>query len=221
MKKLLILFAAAIVLGTSAMSAQTISSFRSVSVGLDRGIFYTDNDGRPVETPVTAGALFLSFMVANALNQFDLPLFLEYGASVYWMKYDEWHGYHLPTTDAVSEADYNILSFRIPVNLLYRFNITEKWTLTPYAGVNGSTFIFANRKSSYTDNTGKTRHFSSLLSKEDYGDYAYNRLGLGAQGGLRVGFKDYFASVRYEKGLSRLNKDLRMDMLVMSLGLNF
>lgn len=95
-----------------------------------------DLDGHKIPTAygVTAGFLWGLNIVPN------MPLYVEFGPEVTWMTAsdsykdsDSYGRYEEVWTDDVTA---NFLSISVPVNVTYRFDITDKFSIAPFVGPN-------------------------------------------------------------------------------------
>ncbi len=102
----------------------------------------------------------------------DIPLFLAPGAAVQWF-FSSNHG-----------NKTNMISVKIPVNLMYSIQVSDAFRIEPYAGVYGRFNIWGEIKG---DSGEKINLFDSELD-----DYAGKRFQLGWNAGLNFRITDAF-----------------------------
>lgn len=162
-------------------------------------------------------AVSLNWNQARAIST-SVPVYLTYGAGVQyaWMtdSDDDW------------KSTSSFLTVKVPVNLLYNFNIpSTSVNLMPYVGLNLQGHILGQEKMTYSDGDSKETHNLNYFSKKDMDDEPFNRFVVGWQIGAKVAFNKYFVGVAYEGPVSNLYKegDLKINYngVNISLGLMF
>lgn len=128
---------------------------------------------------------------SHALPLADIPLYLEFGGAVqYFFKsmdytdYDvDWETGNYSTTK--EKAKFSMLAFKIPVNVMYSFNISDAVSIIPYAGVYGRFNILAQQK------VGDEK--INYFSKDDMGDdFVWKRFQVGWNAGCKFRFAQKF-----------------------------
>lgn len=102
----------------------------------------------------------------------DIPLFISPGAAAQWFfKSKDGH-------------KTNIVSVKIPVNLMYSFQVSDAFRIEPYAGVYGRINIWGQQK---VDGESV-----NIFSDSDMGDAAAKRFQLGWNAGVNFRITDAF-----------------------------
>lgn len=136
----------------------------------------------------SVNAFTLGFTYALPLG--GIPLYLEFGAAAqYFFKsedidyydYDDYYGY----SSSHEKAKFSMFSIKIPVNVMYSFDVSDAVSIIPYAGLYGRVNVLAQTKVG----DEKANHFS----KDDMGDDTWKRFQLGANLGCKARFAKKFA----------------------------
>jgi hypothetical protein len=161
----------------------------------------------------------------------DFPLYLEFGGAVQYAfhnetenssdKYYDYDDYGWDDFGG-SSHEYKIktylLSVRIPIGVMYSFDVSDAFSIQPYAGP----YIRANilAKSKYTYD-GKSETID-LFSKDDTGDNALKRVQVGIQVGckFRIGQK-FTVGGGYFRDLTKIQEHTHVEGFDITLGLNF
>lgn len=102
----------------------------------------------------------------------DIPLFLSVGAAAQWFfKSEDGH-------------KTNMISAKIPVNLMYSFQVSDNFRIEPYAGIYGRINIWGQEK------VGDVS--ANILSSDDFGDAACKRFQLGWNAGVQFRITEAF-----------------------------
>ena len=102
----------------------------------------------------------------------DIPLFLSLGAAAQWFFKNK------------DEHKTNMISAKIPVNLMYSFQVSDNFRIEPYAGIYGRINIWGQEK--YGDKS------LNILSSDDLGDLACKRFQLGWNAGVQFRITEAF-----------------------------
>lgn len=88
---------------------------------------------------------------------------------------------------------YQNINLQVPVNYVYRFNITEGVSIDPYLGVNFK--LHFTEKEKYDVDGAK---WADLFSKDDMGnDGTWNRFQMGWQVGVGLNYERYYLGVQF------------------------
>lgn len=167
-------------------------------------------------------ALSLTWLQARRLPVNNLPLYVQYGAGLQWAFETESE----TDGDAKLKSSMNFLTVKVPVNVLYDFQIpSTPVNIMPYLGLNLQCHVIGSQKWSSTYD-GETQSESvSYFSKDDMGDNAYNRILLGWQIGAKVAYDKYFFGIAYEGPVTNLYKNgdtkINFNYVNISLGIRF
>ena len=120
----------------------------------------------------------------------SIPLFIEAGANI---KYS-----HSTGDAAHNNSEYNLLTFRIPINVTYKFYLskTRNIALAPQAGVHFRAIALGKEKQ---DNGLKHDLFSNTQEINNNTGTKWERCQLGWQVGLRLQLERFFIGVNYSR----------------------
>lgn len=124
----------------------------------------------------------LGFENATALPVDSFSAFITKGMVIDWF------------TKKQNSVKTNIVAIKVPVNLMLELKVTDRLSLMPFAGLNGSFGIIG--RSSLDD-----VHIN-VYSEDDMGDYKLRRFLFGWQLGTRLDFVNSFAFVSFEKSFN-------------------
>ena len=143
-----------------------------------------------------------------------VPLYMEIGLGFQYRnyKYSDDEIYPMLSEEAYEDEDlntnfsdddvtlkYTMMSLNIPINLLYRFNINNDFSISPYFGFDLRFNIKATQKSEWTaytdydyEDTEEQEWSNDCFDKKDMGDdddYVWNRFQAGWRRGIRQGLQ--------------------------------
>lgn len=185
MKKLI--FAVALIAASVSMNAQ---DYNRVALSYDyTGLSFNKEMAGKAETIGTNGFglnYTHGFGVAN-------NMFVEAGANIDFLfgsrtdKGDRWE---------LTQKTQNI-NLQVPVNFVYRFNITEGVSIDPYAGLNFKLHFSERMRLDYGDETGEWISVfddgeDAMGSKDD----TWNRFQMGWQIGVGLNYEKYYLGVQ-------------------------
>lgn len=140
----------------------------------------------------------------------NTPLFLEYGVTLTWLNGSE--------DDDVEELSRNILDISVPVNLAYKVNVSDEFSIVPYIGPSARLNIMS--KATLEDSYESVS--IDFFDKDDVGkESVWNRFQIGAQVGIGVSFNNYYFSYQYQWDFMDLAKKMTMTRNMISVGFNF
>ena len=147
------------------------------------------------------------------------PLFVETGLNLSYATYSEEkeEGKYYS-----AEVKLNMMSLTAPVNLVYKYALSEEVSILPYAGVylRGNLFGKYKTETSYDGETESTK--LDLFDEKDMGkDGVYKRLQLGWQIGVGSHYNNIALRLSYGKDFSEIAKKTKVATTTMSVGLNF
>lgn len=165
----------------------------------------------------------------------SLPLFVEAGINgLYGFKKDD-----LEEFEDI-EIKTNIFSLYIPVNLAYKFALSNSnVTIVPFLGINFKGNIIGKTKASYNGDLGDwdgseseyweemgerigIKQETNMFDKDDVGKNAtWKRFQIGWQIGVGVNFSQLYVGLSYGKDLSELCKKTKIATTSITLGYNF
>ena len=170
----------------------------------------------------------------------DIPLYIEVGGAVqfffkskdlknsgYDYDYDDWEDYYYYDDFGGSsnhKQKFTMLSLKIPVDVMYSFDVSDGFSIQPYAGIYTRINIIGKLK------VGDES--ANIFSKDDMGeDNTYNRFQVGLQAGCKFRFgKKFTAGIGYYRDIapkfykydkSGYDSSTILHGLDITLGLNF
>ena len=155
------------------------------------------------------------------------PLFVEAGLGLQYSFYKEdlGDGYDYYYDDYDAEQKFSMFSFKIPVNLLYKFDIPNSTvSLMPHAGINLRYNLSAKMKYTYEDYYDDESAEVDLFDKKDMGSdkATWNRFQLGWQIGVKARFgQSFLVGVSYGSDFSEIAKKTKISTTTISLGYAF
>lgn len=134
----------------------------------------------------------------------NVPLFLETGI-----------GYQYSTYDA--EIDISMHSLNVPLNLGYVISVSEKFSMTPYIGLNLRSNLSAD--ASYETYYGGKKELD-LFDDEDM-ETPWNKFQIGLQFGFGLNLNWFYLGLGYGIDLNELGEELKLKSLTSTIGFNF
>ena len=151
----------------------------------------------------------------------EQPLGVQYS----FYKEDLGDGYDYYYDDYDAEQKFSMFSFKIPVNLLYKFDIPNSTvSLMPHAGINLRYNLSAKMKYTYEDYYYDESKEVDLFDKKDMGSdkATWNRFQLGWQIGVKARFgQSFLVGVSYGSDFSEIAKKTKISTTTISLGYAF
>lgn len=157
----------------------------------------------------------------------DMPIFLETGASLSYVFGDlfsesgeYYEGYHY--NEYSSKRTLNMFSVIVPVNVGYKFAISEELSMFPYLGVTLKGNIKGTSEYEYEDSYGDSESSDvNVFDDDDMDDEAWDRFQLGWQIGTTLNYKNMNIGLSYGADLMELGKDIETNSLKVTIGCNF
>lgn len=118
------------------------------------------------------------------------------------------------------ECKYTLLSLKVPVNIIYKWSVSENVNILPYAGLVAKYHLYG--KLNY-DHDGKDEDLD-LFDKKDmeHKDNTWNRFQLGYQIGVNIMFSSkWHLGVSYGKDFSEVIKKGKFSTTSVTLGFGF
>lgn len=150
-----------------------------------------------------------------------LPLYIEAGVAFQYRAYSEdYNDYGYDVTEKM-----NAMSLNIPVHLLYRFNVTDDFSIEPFFGFD---FRF-NLSGKYKIESGyggvQTDSEYNLFDKDEMNDAlgidAFKRFQAGWHIGVNLSYKPVYFGVHYGKDFNEINDHVKVATTYITLGYNF
>lgn len=156
-----------------------------------------------------------------------VPLYIEAGAAFQYRNYsDDYSDY-----DYEESRKVNVMSLNIPVRLLYRFNVTDDFSIEPFFGFDFRFNVSGKLKYEYSYGGETESEDFNLFDKDevneviDYGDEidAFKRFQAGWHVGVNLSYKPVYFGVHYGKDFNEIHDDLKMKVATtyITLGFNF
>ena len=128
----------------------------------------------------------------------DIPLFIAPGVAAQWYFYSDKTSYmnelyYGDNYNVEQEVKCNMISAKIPINLMYSFEISDAFRIEPYAGVYGRINIWGEDKVEETMGGEKMSESLNLFDKDDMGEYLkWKRFQFGWNAGVNFRITDAF-----------------------------
>lgn len=132
-----------------------------------------------------------------------LPMFVEVGANVNFnfgsfKLFDESYG----GTIYSFKAKMQNINLQVPVNYVYRFNVSEDFSIAPYLGVNLKMNVIGKIKEMVEATIGgqtekEEAEWQNLYSSDDMEGEAWNRFQIGWQVGVGFQYSKIYLGVQY------------------------
>lgn len=114
-----------------------------------------------------------------------------------------------------------MLSLNIPVNLLYRFNITDDFSISPYFGLDFRINLLGKNKAEVTYNDETDSEDINLFDDDDMGDEAWGRFQAGWHLGVGFDYRVLHVGVEYGTDFNEIAEKTKFATTSITLGLNF
>lgn len=170
----------------------------------------------------------------------QVPLFIETGAGINFAKYsdswDESESNEYGTITYEEKASITSLGLTIPVNLVYKLSLNDKWSISPYTGF----YLRANlmAKESWKGELSASGEYADYIDDyrdeyeydEDYNlfdedevgkDATLNRVNFGWQIGATFGYKKFNFGIGYALDLNEIAEKTKCGIFSARLGVNF
>lgn len=236
MKKARLLVAAALLAVATTASAQftnSSSSSSSANVGSNEGwsTFYVqynpikahwEDDGE--DEDYSYNGITIGYNHAFSVSK-SIPLFVEAGLGLQYAMYKDevYIGYDDVTYEDVNGDDKrNILSLKVPVSLMYKWNIPNaKVSLMPFLGLAMRFNLLANR--SVTNDDYDFDEDYNMFDEDDMGeDNTWSRFQVGWQIGVNAQFNNsWLVGVSYGTDFSEIAENTKLKTTSITLGYCF
>ena len=146
-----------------------------------------------------------------------LPLYMEAGAAIQYRSYKD--------EESDSYYDFsqkcNLLSLNIPVNLLYRFNITDDISISPYFGLDFRINLLGKNKYEETYDGDTDSWDGNLFDDDDMDNEAWKRFQAGWHIGVGFDYRIIHIAVEYGTDFNEIAEKSKFATPAITLGLNF
>ncbi|MBQ8715737.1 MAG: porin family protein [Prevotella sp.] len=168
-----------------------------------------DNDG---DTESFTG-FSLGYNHAFSLSQ-SVPLYLEPGLGIQYAFHSK--------DRSNSKVKYNMFSTKIPVSLLYKFDIANsEFSIVPNAGIDFRINLFGKYKREYTSDERSDKSLN-LFSEDDMGDGKWNRFQIGWHVGVNFMYANKFLlGASYGTDFSKIQDEDELKVRTFSLTLGY
>jgi len=113
------------------------------------------------------------------------------------------------------------LSVNVPVNIAYKFNINNNFSIHPYLGLNCKVNVLAKAKTQFDDDDIKDIEIDNFDKKDVGKDGQWKRFQLGWHVGAGINYKAFYAGLSYGTDFMELAKKLKTSTFKVSIGYNF
>ena len=146
-----------------------------------------------------------------------LPLYMEAGAAIQYRSYKD--------EESDSYYDFsqkcNLLSLNIPVNLLYRFNIKDDFSISPYFGLDFRINLLGKNKYEETYDGDTDSWDGNLFDDDDMDNEAWKRFQAGWHIGVGFDYRIIHIAVEYGTDFNEIAEKSKFATPAITLGLNF
>lgn len=143
-----------------------------------------------------------------------IPLYMEVGTSIQY-RGDENSEIYSGNKEFLEK--YTMLSVNVPINILFRFNFTDDFSLSLYEGLDFRVNALVKYKGEYDNETlGDLNMFD-----DDLEDMAWKRFQVGTHIGTGFDYRMLHFNVEYGFDLNPIAEDSYLSTLAVTLGLNF
>ena len=146
-----------------------------------------------------------------------LPLYMEAGAAIQYRSYKD--------EESDSYYDFsqkcNLLSLNIPVNLLYRFNIKDDFSISPYFGLDFRINLLGKNKYEETYDGDTDSWDVNLFDDDDMDNEAWKRFQAGWHIGVGFDYRIIHIAVEYGTDFNEIAEKTKFATTAITLGLNF
>lgn len=260
MKKTMFLVACLVAMATT-VSAQFMNSGSTKSGNSFGGDSYTGirlhYNSFEIEDADAVPSFGVTFIKGWSISQ-EMPLFLEAGAGISYTSGDIadpesewWDTYDTDDTGYGSESTMSSISIEVPVNIGYKFELTDEFSIMPFIGVTARFNIIGKAEFKEWEKIPSVTEFlkedMGIDSKDPYYDDAYEiaveayeendynadgyteetieddlkKIQLGWQIGARAMYKQFNFGVNYGADFNEIAEDAKAKSLVISVGYNF
>lgn len=200
-------------------------NFVSRSMDSKKGYGWEDLEG---DEGLTTKGVAIDYIHGFSLTK-SIPLFLETGVGLdfgFWgdsesVRYDDGESYDF-------KLRLSTLSFAVPVNLAYRLQFNDAFSLQPYLGLNFKINALANYKieEEYEDEDGygdSDDESFNMFDKDDVGDddFRWNRFQMGWHIGVGMNYNKFYLGLSYGTDFSQLWKKTTTGTFKIGVGVNF
>lgn len=226
MKKLTLMLTVALMAIATTASAQFANSGKSGGAVAD-----TENYNRVTVAynALNIEKIGLTGISAGWLKGISLmdskPLFLEVGANVmygfgkddfeggYDADYDDWDDWDYGDYEGGSKPKFTYLGVNVPVLVTYKFALSDKFTLAPYAGANLRGNIIMKAK--------QDGYKMDFFDKPEEGGVDAKRFCVGASFGVNVDIDKWMVGIGYTTDFTEVAKKTNIDYFSITLGMKF
>ena len=117
------------------------------------------------------------------------------------------------------------MSLNIPVHLLYRFNVTDDFSIEPFFGFDFRFNLSGKYKIESSYGGGQTDSEYNLFDKDEMkdalGSDAFKRFQAGWHIGVKLSYKPVYFGVHYGKDFNEINDHVKVATTYITLGYNF
>ena len=163
----------------------------------------------------------IGYNKAVSLTQ-SIPLFLEAGLGIQY-SFDSEEESDRDYDESSWEESWYMLSAKIPVNLMYKFDIPNtNISILPNAGLDFRFNIFGKSKEEWTYHGDTESESWNLFDDDDMDGHAYKRFQMGWHIGVNAMFnKKFMVGVSYGSDFSEIRDDVKLSGGAITLGYCF
>lgn len=152
----------------------------------------------------------LGYTISRPLKDSSLPLLVESGIYASLLNYTK-----------SNKHTGNLVSLKVPANLLLHIGLSPDFVIYPYAGLYGKLNVFGRETYQTTTSDGTVKKTLNILDKGDMGNNAIKYFLIGYQGGVRLRFSRYYASFEYESSFTNWTSSAKYHLTSFGIGIMF
>lgn len=151
----------------------------------------------------------------------NLPLYMEAGAGIQYRSYKDDDSESYGSYEYSYSDKLTMLSLNIPVNLLYRFNVTDDFSISPYFGLDFRINLLGKSKYEVTAYGETESEDLNLFDDDDMDGDAWGRFQAGWHIGIGLDYRAIHLGVEYGTDFNEIVDKTKFATTSVTLGLNF
>lgn len=197
--------------GASSASADVTAPYNRVGVSYNNTHFGFDES----EDSFSLNGIGIDYIHGFSLSS-TTPLFLETGGKLNF-------GFHSDSEDD-DEWEYKttttMITLGVPLNLVYKFRISDDFSIQPYAGLNFKLHFLGKEKYTVTYEGEEESESYNLFDKDDW-DPTFNRFQMGWHIGSGFQYKMVYFGLSWGTDFIKAQKYVNSSDFTVSLGYSF
>lgn len=193
----------------SSMSVSARSHYNLVGISANQ-LHFTAKDSYDDEDSGSMFGFGVHYLHGFPLMQ-NQPLYLETGGSMKFMFYTD----HLTASTLLPDGSYELeeefrqriqmVTLSVPVNVAYKYDINDRWSITPFIGIDVKAHLSGWVTDITIDSNGEFRDVGNLFDRKDMDDLEWHRFQLGWNVGLRAAYRHFSVAGSFGTDFVRLS----------------